>query len=179
MTTGIYGIQSPSGKMYIGSAANIERRVAKHLSCLRHKKHFSVRLSAAWARYDGKGFQHVVLEECAVDQLLAREQHWIDTLKPSYNARTCAERNDGVKTSDRQKAVAREMGQRPEQIERIAKGSKSAWSDPVKKAARVAAMRAWWTPERRAEQAARQAGVDKGKKAREVRWARHRAREAV
>ena len=78
-TSGIYAILAPSGHMYIGSAANISVRWAHHRNALRRGDHANVALQAAFAKY-GEQLVYLVLEECAVADLIACEQAAIDAL---------------------------------------------------------------------------------------------------
>jgi group I intron endonuclease len=181
MTCGIYFIKSPSGKLYVGSSEKIELRQRVHFSHLRKKRHHSLRLSQAWAKYDGVGFTSGILEECSPELLEAREQFWIDFLKPRYNIRLRADTNKGLRKTKEERAahsvsvrqyLAANPDLRAAQIARIAEGSKANWADPVKKAERVNSMRKAWTSEKRAEQSAKMKGIDNGETARTVRWSK-------
>lgn len=81
---GIYCITTPNGSRYIGSSIKIERRWHEHRSTLRHGKHHSERLQAAWDKH-GLALRFDILEECAAHDLNVREQAWIDHLKPELN----------------------------------------------------------------------------------------------
>lgn len=186
MTCGIYFIRSPSNKMYIGSSEKVEQRLYNHFYKLDAGTHNSTRLSAAWVKYEGQGFTSGILEACPPEDLEEREQYWIDVLEPRYNVRTRANSNGGLrKTLDERAAqsafmkdfLANNPTAREAQIENIAEGSRLSWADPVRKAARVTALKAAWTPEKRAEQSARQKGVDRGEAARTARWSKSGASE--
>lgn len=83
---GIYKILNTlTGKFYIGSSISVRNRFYKHLSQLRLGRHRNAHLQAAFDRDGEAAFQFAVLELCERDQLLAREQHHLDTLKPEYN----------------------------------------------------------------------------------------------
>lgn len=183
MTSGVYFIKSPSGKMYIGSSVNVNQRVGQHFINLRAGRHVSKRLMGAWAKYGGEGFTHGVLEMCPEDVLIEREQHWLDTLKPNYNVRMRAGDNQGLPASDEQRAAASEVGKRPETIARLKAANEAAWADPAKRQARIDGMKAVWTSEKREAASAKQKGIDKGQAAREARWsapgASERAAEAM
>src|SRR5437762_529975 len=105
MTCGIYFIRSPSGKMYIGSSIRAEKRCIQHLSDLRGGCHPSRRLSLAFEKYKGEGFDSGILEECLPEQLEVREQFWINTLKPRYNSRLSADSNTGLRMSEEHRAA--------------------------------------------------------------------------
>lgn len=178
MPTGIYAIRNEvNGKMYIGSAIDISRRLATHFYRLRTNKHPSKHLQAAFNKYGEDAFERSTLEECAPEKLLEREQHWIDTLKPAYNKRALVNNNFGLTGSEKQRRAVSEVGRRAETLERLSEANKAAWADPEKRERRLAAIRAAWTPERRAAQSARQKGVDNGEQARVTRWGNPDARE--
>lgn len=175
MTCGIYFIRSPSGKMYVGSSIRAEKRCIQHLSDLRTGRHPSRRLSMAFVKYSGEGFESGILEECLPEQLEEREQFWIDTLKPRYNSRLSADSNTGLRMTEAERvahAVAMKdfTANDPEFRAHLAEQNELNWADPEKKAARIASMKAAWTPEKRAELSTKQKGVDKGKIARTARW---------
>ena len=88
--SGIYQIQHvKSGKLYIGSAVNIEARWGGHIRQLCRCVHHSVKLQRAWNKYGSDAFSFSVIE--AVEEkenLLSREQFWIDfanATKSGYN----------------------------------------------------------------------------------------------
>jgi group I intron endonuclease len=78
----IYEIrQIGAGKVYVGSTNSWKRRLGEHRSALRSGKHCNKHLQAAWAKYGEEDFEFSVLEFLAdVDQIVEREQHWIDSL---------------------------------------------------------------------------------------------------
>jgi len=84
---GIYAITTPNGTKYIGSSNKIERRWHEHRSNLRHGKHHSIRLQAAWNKHGG-ALHFEVLQECCVSDLNKLEQDWIDRLQPELNTST-------------------------------------------------------------------------------------------
>lgn len=103
MNSGIYCIKNTmTGSCYVGSAVNIPGRWRSHLHNLRHHKKSPPKLQRAWDKYSELAFEFVVLESCPKDQLLDREQHHIDLLKPRYNTRIQAHSNIGVKWSHEQ-----------------------------------------------------------------------------
>lgn len=84
---GIYQIQcTVSNKIYVGSSSRIHQRWAEHRRQLRLSIHRSPRLQRAWVKHGEVNFHFSVLEECERDVLFVREQHYIDQLKPDYNA---------------------------------------------------------------------------------------------
>lgn len=84
--TGIYKIvNTANGKFYIGSSVRVESRILKHLSFLRRGNHNNRHLQSAFALYGEGAFDFMLLEVCGKDDLLVREQHYMDTLNPEYN----------------------------------------------------------------------------------------------
>lgn len=85
MISGVYSIRNRlSTKEYIGSSLNIEERWKSHLRMLNTASHHSKALQSAFNKYGAGAFSMFVIEECYQDRL-AREQYFIDTLKPAYN----------------------------------------------------------------------------------------------
>ena len=82
MTCGVYSIQSPSGKLYIGSSKNIEKRW-KQYGYPSYKKQILIYRSLLKHGYDNHIFQ--VIWECNEDELLQKEQMCIDFYKPELN----------------------------------------------------------------------------------------------
>ena len=100
MESGIYKIvNTQNGKLYIGSAININRRWNEHKSELRGNKHHSPRLQNSYNKYGEENFIFEIIEEIEdKEKLIEREQYWLDYYK-SYdkkrgfniclNARSC------------------------------------------------------------------------------------------
>jgi hypothetical protein len=72
---GIYKITSPSGKVYIGQAVDIERRKKEYtgLHCKNQTK-----LHNSLVKYGFSEHIFEVLEECNIEELNIRERHWQD-----------------------------------------------------------------------------------------------------
>lgn len=89
--TGIYKIINKiNGKMYIGSAVDIQKRWIKHKSDLRKNKHHSKKLQNSWNKYGEQNFIFEIVEECEKnkDLLLSKESYYFilyDTVKNGYN----------------------------------------------------------------------------------------------
>lgn len=105
MASGIYRIiNSINGKIYIGSAVNIDKRWRDHISLLKKGRHHSRYLQNAWNKYGAYAFEFSIIEECDIPSLIAREQYFIDTLSPDYNVCKVAGSSLGVKRSDETRA---------------------------------------------------------------------------
>jgi len=84
---GIYKIQSliKPERLYIGSAVSVNRRKALHFCQLRKNNHHSIKLQNHYNKYGESDLQFSVLLECPKEQLIAREQDFIDALNPWFN----------------------------------------------------------------------------------------------
>jgi group I intron endonuclease len=107
---GVYTItHALSGKVYVGSSVEIRRRWTAHASDLRRGSHRNRYLQAAWTKHGEAAFVFAVVEEVLdPSSLLAREQHWIDTLQPfgdrGYNLTPTAGSMLGMRFTDEQRA---------------------------------------------------------------------------
>lgn len=79
--SGIYKITNiVNNKIYIGSSRNIKNRWFKHTALLRHNKHENKHLQNAWNKYGEENFKFEIVEQCEVEELLIREQFYLDSL---------------------------------------------------------------------------------------------------
>lgn len=141
---------------YIGSSRCMRSRWTQHRRRLRQGRHHSPHLQRAWRTYGEQAFRFRVLEECAVDQLLVREQIYLDAFKPSFNVTMLAGRPDSALlartgASSRARAAVRAHCPRGHSYDdanthRNAKGEKICRAC---NAARVRAFYAAETPEQR------------------------------
>lgn len=163
MASGIYVIVNKvNNKQYVGSALDLDRRKTVHFTKLRCGRHDSRHLQAAFKKHGEDAFSFSVLEEVTEadrDALLQCEQKWIDILRPGYNKRLVADSNLGVPMSEEQKAHqsanAKAWRRTPAgqaHAAALAIRAKESWADPEKRAKRLEAVRAAWTPEKRAAQ---------------------------
>lgn len=81
-TPGIYCIEfTPDGRKYIGSSKNMYVRLCAHRSRLKKGSHPNPILQAHFNKYGASSFVVCVIEALSdCDQLVLREQHWIDNL---------------------------------------------------------------------------------------------------
>ena len=116
--SGIYQIlNAVNGHRYIGSTIDLRKRLNRHRALLRRGAHENSHLQRAWCLYGAAAFRFSVLEEVQVlEQLLEREQHYLDTLRPEYNMAPNAGSCLGVRHSEETK---RKLG-------RLRKGKKRA-----------------------------------------------------
>ena len=76
------------GKCYIGSSANLGRRFTEYLSIVyleTQLKKGKSRICTALIKYGYSAFKLEILEYCALNELIAREQYYIDLISPKYN----------------------------------------------------------------------------------------------
>lgn len=92
MRCGIYMITCvPTGKRYVGSSIRIPERWSQHKTDLRGGRHINFHMQRAWGKHGESAFTFAILEECAEADLIEREQHYIDTLRPEFNGTAAAE----------------------------------------------------------------------------------------
>ena len=99
--SGIYQIaNNRNGKIYIGSAVNLNSRFRTHLCRLKKGNHHSIYLQRAWNIDGAKNFVFIVLEHVPdVKQLIIRENYYFQTMKPEYNMAPIAGSSLGIKHS--------------------------------------------------------------------------------
>lgn len=99
-SSGIYIITSCiNGEIYIGSAVNIKQRKQQHFKHLELNKHHSIYLQRHYNKYpDDLWFG--ILEFCPKENLIEREQYWMDTLHPKFNICPNAGNHLGFKYSE-------------------------------------------------------------------------------
>lgn len=84
--SGIYCIRNiTNNKVYIGSSTNIYYRLKRHISDLNRGVHCNPLLQNVYNKYGTDSFDVSIIEECDKDQVLIREQYYINTLSPEYN----------------------------------------------------------------------------------------------
>ncbi len=86
MTVGVYQVENTtSGKLYVGSSVDIERRWGRHLRRLRRGRHNNRHWQMEFDR-DGEGaFAFTILEVTTRLARVDREQWWLNELRPRYN----------------------------------------------------------------------------------------------
>lgn len=75
--SGIYKITNiVTGRIYVGSAINLHNRKSFHFSEAQHNRY----LKRSMKKYGKKNFTFEVIEYCSPEQLLEREQYYLNTL---------------------------------------------------------------------------------------------------
>jgi len=149
MISGIYQIENQTnGHRYVGSAVNVLRRQSQHLTSLYRGSHYNQHLQNAFDKYDEATLVFTVLEYVSPEDLIEREQHYLDTLNPEYNISPTAGSPLGVRHTDktRKKVSAALMGH-PVSLETRRKLSQK-WTPKRRQAQsdRMRGMRGEWNP---------------------------------
>lgn len=101
LKSGIYKITNIiNDKFYIGSANNLSHRKSTHLYDLRNNKHRNIHLQRSYNKHGENSFIFSVVERCEVDELIEREQFYIDSLNPYFNISRVAGSTIGFKRPD-------------------------------------------------------------------------------
>ena len=133
---GIYHITNlKSGKVYIGQSIDIYKRFRDHKAALNGGYHQNRYLQNAWNKNGETNFIFGILEECAEDDLVKKEQFWIDFYggindSANYNFREAGSRG---KVSDKTRKImsdnTKKLRQDPDWVARNSEGIKRAWTD--------------------------------------------------
>ncbi len=106
---GIYCITNKSNhKKYVGSSIKIKARWIDHKARLRGGTHRNEYLQRAWNKYSEQFFEFTILEQCPIESLEAREQHWMAFLgtlvrRKGYNLSHKCERKEVIAEETRKK----------------------------------------------------------------------------
>lgn len=108
MKSGVYCIENLiNNKKYIGSTNNFDKRKRCHFRNLDNNKHKNVKLQQSVNKYGIGNFIFYIIEVVDnLDDLINREQYYIDKIKPFFNICKIANSSLGIK-------------RRPETIEKI------------------------------------------------------------
>lgn len=112
---GVYRIvNTTNGKVYIGSSKNIEKRFRQHQYQLRKGTHHSPLLQRSWKVHGEGSFLFEILELCAEENLVSREQFWMDTSQcyladKGYNCAHNAEHPRAVRWTDQHREEQRQL----------------------------------------------------------------------
>lgn len=70
---------------YIGSSINFISRQKQHIYLLKNNKHHSYKLQHQWNVYKQENFEFIIIEYCTEDNILQKEQNYINSLNPKLN----------------------------------------------------------------------------------------------
>ncbi len=101
MTSAIYAIvNTETCDMYVGSAVDVARRWRRHTHDLRKKVHACRHLQNAYHKYGADTFDWEIIETVDYkEDLIPREQFWLNFFRPAYNKRRVANSCFGLKRS--------------------------------------------------------------------------------
>lgn len=106
---GVYQIVlTADNRSYIGSAIDIAARWQQHRNKAASSGNRQV-IAKALAKYGVENFEWKILEECNIEDLIVREQYWLDKIRPfadehnGFNIRKVADSNFGIKRSKESK----------------------------------------------------------------------------
>lgn len=109
MKSGIYQIRNlVNGKLYIGSAVNLNARRDTHYSKLKNNTHHSPHLQNSYNKHSREVFKFEVLFTCPKEDLIRLEQYCINNYQPEYNICQVAGSCLGVKRSNETKQKLRD-----------------------------------------------------------------------
>ena len=94
---GVYKITCLSNKkVYIGGTVTLVTRLQQHKWHLKNKRHHNPILQASYNKYGPDNFRYEIIERCQKEDLLDREQFWIDfyNASNSFNVIPRADRKD-------------------------------------------------------------------------------------
>lgn len=142
---GVYLIRNLiNGKIYIGKAIDIHRRIMAHIYNLTAKriKEENPHFIAAWCKYGRLNFAYCILEECSFEQLKEKELYWIDHYKSTdskigYNKRRDSEGGmiPHVETRTKLSAALHKRYSNQENRDKVGRRAKAFWkSNPDIKA---------------------------------------------
>lgn len=104
----VYRIRNTiSGDFYIGSSIDIQERFRRHKRDLRNSKHHSIILQRAYNKYGEEAFIYEVLEKCTREEIIDRENFYLEALRPVYNICPTAQSLLGRKLSEEHKEKLR------------------------------------------------------------------------
>ena len=80
--SGVYQIlNTANGNRYVGSSKDLDYRLYTHKRLLQDGNHHNRNLQAAWDEFGEDSFEFSVLEYCAIEKLIEREQSYLPTEK--------------------------------------------------------------------------------------------------
>ena len=162
-TPSIYQIRHiVSGKVYVGSAVSPRNRWRNHRIMLQNGNHPNRYLQNAWNKHGEAAFVFEILEPVLfIEDLITREQYWIDKLKASanghgYNITPTAGSLLGARWTEEQRTRRVEQFKDPAFKAKYSDAKKAQFADPKQRARRSEEARALWRdPEYRARMTVR------------------------
>ena len=103
-SSGIYHILSKeTDRQYVGSSINLRRRKKEHFEELSKGTHYNSFLQRHVNKYGADDLKFGIIELCPRDNLIEREQYYIDSIQPDFNLYPTAYSRLGAITSEETK----------------------------------------------------------------------------
>jgi len=84
--SGVYmWVNTINNKRYVGSSVNLQRRFSAYYSVAYLTLHNKTIFHRALLKYGYSAFSLYILEYCNKEDLISREQYFLDLYKPEYN----------------------------------------------------------------------------------------------
>jgi group I intron endonuclease len=126
MKSGIYIIKLKKGNyFYVGSSQYLNKRKLHHLSHLKRQKHCNKKLQNVFNKH--KDFKFEILEYCQIENLVEKEQYYLDLLKPNLNILKKAFSSIGYKHSKEDLNKITEFNRLISKTEKWRKGVSKSW----------------------------------------------------
>lgn len=97
-------VRNGTEQCYVGHTVELSTRWWRHKNMLRLGDHHSSYLQRAWNKDGPDAFTFEIIEECLDEDMIVREQFWMDGLDSCFNGRPAAGSNLGYRYTDEQKA---------------------------------------------------------------------------
>jgi excinuclease UvrABC nuclease subunit len=99
--SGVYmWVNTINNNKYVGSSKDLQRRFSAYYSVAYLTKYNTIIIHRALLKYGYSAFSLSILEYCAEEDLISREQYYIDLYKPKYNILKLAGSSLGWKQSE-------------------------------------------------------------------------------
>lgn len=104
--SGIYmWVNLINGNRYVGSSRDLHRRFSSYYSIAYLTRYNTTKINRALLKHKYSAFSLQILEYCKVEDLIKREQHYIDLLKPEYNILKEAGSSSGLVVTEEWKLI--------------------------------------------------------------------------
>jgi group I intron endonuclease len=110
MFSGIYKIiNKKTNDFYIGSSKNIDKRIKRHFNDLLNNKHNNIHLQRVYNKYGKDIFIVEIIEKCNQEDLLIKEQFYLNTLSPKYNIAKQAKGGDNITNNPKREEIIKKI----------------------------------------------------------------------
>lgn len=118
---GIYCIENLiNSKKYFGQSIDLNGRLSKHKSKLKHNCHENKHLQGAYNKYGVDNFRFYIVEECEICELDEREKYYIalndsDNMEHGYNIEPGGNKNKQLSDETKEKLRLANLGKKASQ----------------------------------------------------------------